>query len=234
MSSLHITCKTNAKSKRFAGNPGKFFRVRCPNCANEKAAIFGTTIYHPLSSICKAATHSGSLRKNRPGEIIIQLLGGKPVYNGSPGMDGNISATFGASDRSFLVKKAPKLTKIHCDTSAKESIFEGASVGKKFAVLCPRDCSKKAVIIYGEGTYTDDSAICISGIHYGVLSDLGGEIAILIEGGKPSYKGSKGFGIVSLERGSHVRSFKFLGHKNAIHHKWEEDYNPQFTKKNGK
>jgi len=228
--SLSVDCQTNLSDRRFQGSTGKIFRIHCKNCITEKAVVFGTSIYHPLSSICKAASHSGATDK-KGGDVIVEILPGAKAYNGSPGWDKSTSATFGAADRSFRVSKAPQLTGFNCQTTASEGDISKAPVGKKFVVLCPAKCSNQKGNIWGTDVYTDNSSICRAAIHYGILSDKGGEVSFLIDGAMSSYKKTKKFGIESLSNGSHVRSFKFLGSKAAINFKWKEDYLPKFAQK---
>ena len=228
--SIQLNCQTNLLDKRFAGSVGKIFRVNCNNCMIEKAIVFGTFIYHPLSSVCKAANHAGAIN-HKGGDVIVEILPGAKAYNGSQGLDKSVSATFGPGDRSFRVTKAPKLIHIDCTTTALDGEFGKANLGKKFVVYCPQKCSYERKKIWGTDIYTDDSPICVAAIHYGTLSDKGGEISFMIEGSMSSYKKSKGFGIQSLSKGAHVRSFKFLGHKSAVSYKWSEDYTPKFKDK---
>lgn len=51
--------------------------------------------------------------------------------------------------------------------------FEGI-VGTRFAVQCPKECSKSAGHLYGNSIYTDDSSICLAAIHSELLTDRGG------------------------------------------------------------
>ena len=163
-------------NKKFSGAPGKIFRVKCKNCMSERGAVFGSLIYHPLSSICKAASHSGVLPLKSGGTFLVQITVGAKAYNGSTGADKSISATFAGADKSFIVMKAPPLIKIDCKTSANKAPFATAPIAKKFVVLCPKGCSKIKADIFGTNIYTDSSSICLSAIHYGMLSDKGGEV----------------------------------------------------------
>ena len=180
LESTSIDCQTNLKDIRFTGTTGKMFRIKCPNCMTEKFLIFGTEIYHPLSSICKAATHSGALKKNKGGIVIVEILNGARAYNGSPGADRTNSATFGGADKSFRVTKAPKLTRISCSTKANENKIGTSPLNMKIVVLCPKKCSKMNEDIFGDKIYSDDSSICLAAIHYGMISDLGGEVRMTI------------------------------------------------------
>ena len=174
--SIDIKCSTNLKDPRFKGTYGKIFRVNCPNCFAEKFTVFGSMFYHPLSSICKAASHIGILPDKKGGEVMIEITNGMLIYNGSTGKDGKVSASIGKSDSSFKIKKAKPFKKIECITTAQSVDFALAPILSKFVVSCPKNCSKTKSIVYGTEIYTDNSPICLSAIHYGMISDNGGEV----------------------------------------------------------
>jgi hypothetical protein len=179
LESIDISCQTNLDDKKFAGAPGKIFRVKCKNCISESGAVFGTMIYHPLSSICKAASHAGVLPQGKGGVFLLQLAAGAAAYNGSPGADKTVSATFAGASKSFIIQKAPPMTKVSCSSTANNAPFSTASISKKFVILCPPGCSKGKGEVFGTNVYTDNSAICLAAIHYGMLSDKGGEVNFL-------------------------------------------------------
>ena len=109
-------------------------------------------------------------------------------------------------------------------------IFAQAAIGAKFVVLCPANCSRLHQKVYGTEVYTDNSPICLAAIHYGILSDKGGEIEFMIEIGMSDYRGTRGFGITSESKGTHVRSIKFLGTKAVVYYKFREDFSDKITK----
>lgn len=219
------------KDKRFDGSVGKIFRVKCPSCKGVKRPVYGSFIYHPLSSICKAASHAGHIKKEVGGYVLIELVSGKKIFNGSQGVDKSMSSTFSSSKISFRTKKATPPTKITCEDTAANAPFNTASVGSKFVVICPRKCSEKKLHIYGSEIYTDKSSICIAGIHNGVMNDKGGELEFMIEAGASYYKGTRSFGIISKSRDAYVRSYKFIGAKSRIYYKFKDDYQNAITAK---
>jgi hypothetical protein len=175
-----IECNTNLRDSRFLPTPGKMFRVKCPTCLHVNAMVFGTEIYHPLSSICKAASHSGYLPKGKKGTVVVEVLGAARAFNGSPGLDSSMSGSFGASQLSFILKRAPKILKLSCSSRANENEIGIAPLFKKFVVKCPKHCSTSTANVFGNKVYSDDSAICVAAIHYGMTSDLGGEVIIVL------------------------------------------------------
>lgn len=222
--SMIVDCTTNLRDKRFNGSMGRIFRVKCPSCQNVKRPVYGSFIYHPLSSICKAASHAGSLRDNKPGYIMVELTSGKKIFNGSIGHDGSISATFSASQISFKTRKGTSPTVINCTDSPNKEPFSNGNIGQKYVVICPKNCGVYKSEIYGSEVYTDTSSICISAIHAGVMNDLGGEIEFLIDGPQSFYKGTKSFGVLSKHQDSYIRSFKFVGVKSSIFYQFKDDY----------
>ncbi len=229
--SMNIDCETSLKDFRFSGSFGKIFRVKCPSCNIIKRPVYGSFIYHPLSSICKAAAHAGTIDPKFTGYIIIELVSGKKIYNGSFGADGNISGTFSSSEISFKTKAGTPPMKITCEDAPYMAPFSSAATGSKFVVICPSKCSGTKVSIYGSEIYADMSPICLSGIHYGVLSDKGGEIEFLIQGSQSYFKGTRSFGIISKSRDAYVRSFRFVGVKSAIFYKFKEDFKNNINSK---
>lgn len=231
---FRLTCEITLRDKRLQGSTGQRYRVRCDeDCSIRKDInVFGSYIYGPDSSVCKAAYHSGTLEKGTVGYIIVELLEGKKIYNQSVGSDGSLSVTSGPENRSFLTRAATPPIKITCSEAANSNQFVSASVGKKFLVLCPKNCSKnKNEIVYGEEVYTDTSPICPAAIHWGMITDQGGEFEFLIEGSQTTYKGTKGFGVDSVARGQYVRSFRILGIRPTIYGKFKEDFEGKFSEK---
>src|SRR5690606_38614838 len=121
-----IGCETNITDGRFPTTPESIVRVRCPNCNTASNTVFGTEIYHPLSSICKAALHAGVALNNN--ELLVTILQGKDMYNGSTGADRSTSGTMGKSELSFKVLAAPSITNIDCSTTANFGKFGNAPI----------------------------------------------------------------------------------------------------------
>lgn len=222
--SIDITCVTTLKDRKFDGGVGKMFRVKCPSCKGVKRPVYGSFIYHPLSSICKSASHAGHIKKEEGGYVLVELVSGKKIYNGSQGVDKSLSSTFSSAKISFRTKKATAPTKITCDDTAANPPFNTAAVGAKFVVICPKKCSEHKLKVFGSEIYTDKTSICLAGIHNGVMNDRGGELEFMIESGQSYYKGTRSFGIISKSRGEYVRSYKFIGPKSRIFYKFKDDY----------
>jgi hypothetical protein len=68
------------------------------------------------------------------------------------------------------------------------------AVGASLLVNCPENCVSGAV--YGDGTYTVDSAVCVAAVHAGAITAAkGGKVTLTIVPSLPAYQGSEKNGI---------------------------------------
>lgn len=222
LSSVLLECDDTGVDKRFANQKGKIFRITCGSCWNARYAVFGSGIYHPNSSICRSAIHSGVLAKGEKGDIILEIGQGFPAYNGEPGLGGVKSISAGSEEYSLLIRKAPPLRVVTCTTTATEDEFGTSAKNTKFLVVCPKHCAKSTKNVYGSGTYSESSPICMSAYHDGIIGDQGGNVQFIISDGLTEYKGTQGFSIKSQALGPQLRSFTFLGSKSSIFHNFSE------------
>ena len=76
------------------------------------------------------------------------------------------------------------------------------------------DCTSGNSAVYtvwGTGTYTDDSSVCMAGVHAGRISATeGGTVRIEISAGRESYEGSEANGVTSLSYGPWDGSYSFV------------------------
>jgi hypothetical protein len=64
-------------------------------------------------------------------------------------------------------------------------------------IECPSNCAGEAV--WGTDLYTDDSLLCVAGIHAGAISTRGGEMLMLVTDGVDSYEGSTRNGVTTQD-----------------------------------
>ena len=206
-------------------------RINCPvDCNKIKSVIYGTYIYSFDSPACIAAIHAGVLKTGESGKLLIRALPGFPFYQGT--MQYEIQSTsIDKSDYSFSVEQAPPVIQIDCKETASIPQFAG-TLGMKFLVRCPENCSKIPHNVFGNNLYSGDSSICQSAIHAGALNDRGGEVQFMIEPGQKLYFGIRAFGIDSKERDSYVKSIKFFGTNNNLFQKFKEDNKNKFVSQN--
>ena len=82
--------------------------------------------------------------------------------------------------------------------------------GSVHPVACPAGC-KKDVAVHGTDIYTSNTPICVAAMHASMISDRGGEVTVVLESGRPAYRGSKHNGVTSDDWGRHDASFRFQG-----------------------
>jgi hypothetical protein len=81
--------------------------------------------------------------------------------------------------------------------------------GQRFTFSCPSGGAGNRA--WGTGIYTDDSSICVSAVHAGLITFAsGGTVSIEIRPGQASYTGSQRNGVSSSSYGSWHGSFVFV------------------------
>lgn len=85
----------------------------------------------------------------------------------------------------------------------------GSRVGQQFVVEC--EAGGYNTRLWGTDVYTDDSSVCMAGVHAGAISrEQGGQVLIEIRSGQASYVGSTRNGVTSTAYGSWGGSFVVL------------------------
>jgi hypothetical protein len=82
--------------------------------------------------------------------------------------------------------------------------------GSPRELTCPASCQKD-VDVYGTDVYTSDTPVCAAAMHAGVMSARGGEVTVVVEPGRPAYRGSKRNGVTSSDWGKDDLSLRFEG-----------------------
>jgi hypothetical protein len=84
------------------------------------------------------------------------------------------------------------------------------SIGARFSVHCPSNVSPPKGPLWGTDLYTADSAICVAAMHAGLVTAAGGDAAIEIYAGAPSYVGSLRNGLTSSTWAAYDCSYRFV------------------------
>lgn len=167
-------------------------------------------VYYYDTAICKSAIHSGVMPQEG-GEITVELANGLEAYEGS--LQNGIQSMgydYGTSSI-FFHTNAASIVEVDCDeTAAKEEIAESGE-NEVIYIQCPADCASSEAEIFGNGIYSEDSAICKAAAHYGSIGNKGGEVKIQIKGAQKKFEGTTNAGITSMEKGDYIRSFLILG-----------------------
>jgi hypothetical protein len=88
----------------------------------------------------------------------------------------------------------------------------GDDAKKGFTGTCPAGCTSGTV--WGTGSYTTDSPICVAAVHAGATTaDKGGTVTVAVSDGLKAYKGSTKNGIKTSDWGSFDKTFTFSGVK---------------------
>jgi hypothetical protein len=87
-------------------------------------------------------------------------------------------------------------------------------VGQQFTFECPTPAPAPQLLdsIWGTGTYTDDSAVCVAAVHSGRITlQRGGTVTIEMRPGQDFYTASGANGVTSLEYPAWPASFAVVG-----------------------
>jgi hypothetical protein len=207
-------------AQQLKGNDGTAFRVSCP-AGCDKGSVYGTGVYTSDTSICRAGVHAGAIPA-QGGTLTVVLEAGRAAYRGSE-QNGIKSRDYGKYSRSFAVVTDGRLPASAGSSAAPAAagaagggtvIEAGCSFdaqqltgndGTAFRVACPAGCDSGSV--YGTGVYTADTSICRAGVHAGAIPAAGGTLSIVLEAGRPAYRGSEQNGIKSRDYGKYSRSY---------------------------
>ncbi|MFQ5458764.1 MAG: LCCL domain-containing protein, partial [Myxococcota bacterium] len=194
--------------------------VFCPAGCESVGSLWGTDVYTSDSKICKAAIHAGLLG-TEGGLVGVVLEKGRPAYRGSR-RNQLTSSDYGKYGGSFrLFTPAGVTPPRHAPpepvaTAGKEVIEAGCSFaaahiegapGSRHVVSCPSECAMVGSL-WGTGYYTSDSKICKAAIHAGLLGPEGGMVGVILEKGRPAYRGSTHNQISSSDYGKYGGSFR--------------------------
>jgi hypothetical protein len=199
------------------GEPGTVRLVSCPAGCDKNAAIWGTDVYAGGSPVCVAAIHAGMIAE-RGGEFTLVIEGGRPAFRGSK-RNGVQSRDWSADRSSYRFEGPPRVVAAAPAAHAPVIIEAGCTfhgdeihgeVGSIHRVSCPAGCVNDHERIWGSDPYTGDTPVCVAAIHAGLTSDqAGGMVTIIVDDGKPAYRGSKRNGLQSNDHDAHPTSFRF-------------------------
>ena len=228
-----ISWSTQANSMR--GQNGLRVDYYCPP-GSPAGRLWGTDLYTDDSSICTAAVHAGRIRPETGGAFTIEIRPGAGSYRGSSRY-GVTSSSYGGWHGSFrFVSSSTRQGGGHqfeqpptqyappqggynhgggghhgrmgqqINWSTQANPLRGRN-GQRVTYYCPAGGSYSGRL-WGSGVYTDDSSICLAGVHAGVIRpESGGNVTIEIRPGSGSYQGSSMHGVTSSSYGGWHGSF---------------------------
>ncbi|HYV48909.1 MAG TPA: LCCL domain-containing protein [Myxococcaceae bacterium] len=207
---IEAGCTYNAGSLQ--GEAGAVFRIACPGGCMDTGNTWGTGVYTADSTICRAGIHAGAISP-AGGVVEVQIEPGRQAYRGSV-QHGVSSSDYGGYHRSYRVLNAAEAPPappggeaqvIEAGCSFNAGHIKG-EVGSRHIVACPADCARTGST-WGTDVYTADSTICRAAIHAGLLTAAGGRVAVILDPGRPAYRGSDRHGIKSSDYGGYHRSY---------------------------
>ncbi|HEY3594215.1 MAG TPA: LCCL domain-containing protein [Polyangiaceae bacterium] len=215
MSSGAIEAGCSFTGTQLRGEVGAVFQVACPaNCQDDRG-VWGTDVYTLDSAICRAGIHAGLVTSSGGGVVTVRLEPGRPAYRGSV-RNGVRSSDYGNYHESYAIMypqgrapmavapaAGPQVVEAGCSFTGNDLRVENGAVSR---VSCPPGCADKGGL-WGSDVYTGDSAVCRAGIHAGLISPNGGALTVVMEGGRPAFRGSVRNGIRSSDYGSYGTSY---------------------------
>ncbi|XP_053722429.1 cysteine-rich secretory protein LCCL domain-containing 2 [Synchiropus splendidus] len=191
----NIKCETRLRDKCRGATCNRF---KCPaDCANKKGKVWGNLFYDAQSSICRAAIHFGVL-DNRGGLVDVTRTEKLPFFVKAT-KNGVESFSKYKPGNAFVMAKVEEIS-ADCYTT----VAEICPFKKPFShcprVICPADCKQQPSYwspVIGNNIYTDNSSICKSAIHAGVIKADGGLVDVLPLDKRKSYMGVLKNGIQS-------------------------------------
>ena len=156
----------------------------------------------------------------KPGNVFIEISRGREnrplIYSTTPY---KMLVTTGAATvvtpqpyQPPVVTQPPVTTTVSAQTAGwnTTAVDKGGKNGQQFTYNCSPNGSPATV--WGTDVYTNDSSICTSAVHSGLISfQAGGAVTIEIRQGQSSYTGSFRNGVISKGYGSWGGSFVFVG-----------------------
>lgn len=223
---IEAGCSFN--STQLQGGVGQVFQVACPPGCEQTGGLWGTDVYTGDSTICGAAIHAGAIPRTG-GVVSVQIQPGRPAYRGSIryGVQSYDYGQYGSSFQVLLpqgqqpaaavapqqpagvapqpaVATVPQAIEAGCSFNATQ--IQDA-LGTAHLVSCPAGCGGQGGL-WGTDVYTGDSAICSAAVHAGLIQPNGGYVVVVLEQGRPAYRGSTRYGIQSHDYGSYRISFR--------------------------
>ena len=207
---IEAGCSDNGT--QLTGDVGAEFQVSCPANCEAQGGLWGSDVYTLDSAVCRAGIHAGAIT-SAGGVVVVRIEPGRPAYRGSA-RNGIASGDYGQYGKSFAVvnaQAAPPATagggsqviEAGCSYNATQIVGD---VGTRVVVACPANCPTSG--IWGTDVYTLDSNVCQAAVHTGLIQvAAGGQVAVIIEAGRPAYRGSERNGVKTGDYGQYNKSY---------------------------
>lgn len=207
----------SANAVAYRGRFGQRVVIKCPP-TRALPPIWGTDIYTDDSSICSAGVHAGAIKADVGGTVTVEIRNGERSYVGSV-RNKVESFGYGEWEGSFAVLVPIKKNADTADAGSlvirrradwKSTIAEfRGRIGTRVLVSCP-STDRLTGGVWGSDVYADDSSVCLSAVHAGVMTAEGGKVLVEIRAGMQNYFGTVSNGVTSHSYGAWEGSFVVL------------------------
>lgn len=202
--------------KSYRGQNGTRLASICPPGGTSNR-LWGSDLYTDDSSVCLAGVQSGVISAGAGGTVVAEVRAGAAAYKGATA-NGVKSNDYGGWGGSFAVVGAKPVA--GKPATAAGVVAGGASwtsdtkayrgkVGTLVRVTCP--AGGKPSVVWGSGTYTDDSSVCTAAVHAGLITlARGGTVTVRVTAGLSSYAGTIRNGVTTRPYAKWPGSFAFV------------------------
>lgn len=200
---------------------GQRFRIECPG-DSEGGPVWGTGRYSDDSSVCTAAIHFGVINSEKGGSVVIQIMTGTTNLVGTTrnGIK-SLARSNAEGSFSFVPKSVWSFEDVKWLDASEAGVERRIAtwdsrmldlrgqLGTRVLVFCPAG-ERTHGPVWGTDVYSDDSAVCLAGVHAGLITNEGGDFIIEIEGPTAGFIGSTRNGVASHTFGSWPGSFRVI------------------------
>lgn len=168
---LAAQAQTNAAA--FRDQIGRRLTFVCPANVNINQDIYGTDVYTDTSPICTAAAHAGLFTKGTSTAVTIVMAGRKESFTAT-NRNKVQSLAYGPWAGTYSFSRTSQPGQIEWNTTIVQVASDYLT---PLTLVCPPAGPDRGDI-WGTDVYPDDSAICVAGVHAGVITLEGGTLTV--------------------------------------------------------
>ena len=169
---LAAQAQTNVAA--FRDQPGRRLTFVCPAHVNINQDIYGTDDYTDTSPVCAAAAHAGVFTPGTSTAVTIVMQGEKQSFTAST-RNSVRSLAYGPWSGTYSFVRDGQPGQIDWNTTITQV---AADYLTPITLVCPAAGQSDRGEIWGTDVYPDDSAICVAGVHAGVITTGGGTLTL--------------------------------------------------------
>jgi hypothetical protein len=158
---------------------GRVATFICPSILTPtlNAQVWGTDLYSVDSAICLAAVHAGVHTAGTTSQVTLRMGGEAGPLQGTT-RNGVTSSTYASAYSTYSFISNGEAGQISWNTTYDRVPDD---FGSPITVLCPPNGDVITSIILGTDVYRADSAICVAGVHAGIITVApGGRVTVTL------------------------------------------------------